>query len=63
MPTKTEWTRVVFAADCDEDDNCPICGIDFGDCPCPGPTQEGWEYRVRRGILEARKVGAPDAEE
>lgn len=34
------WVRVVFASEVDEDDNCPVCGIDYGDCPCPGPTQD-----------------------
>lgn len=49
------WRPVVFSADCDEDDNCPVCGTDYTDCPCPGPTQEDdWEYRVIDGVLMAR---------
>lgn len=39
------WRLVVLAADCDEDGNCPICGTDYADCPCPGPALEGFEYR------------------
>ena len=51
----TPWKRVIFSADCDEDGNCPICAIDFGDCDCPGPTQEDeYEYRERGGVLQAR---------
>lgn len=48
------WFRVVFAADCDEDGNCPIHELDFAECSCPGPTQDGWEYREFDGILYAR---------
>jgi hypothetical protein len=49
------WRRVTFAADCDEDGNCPVCGIDYADCDCPGPTQDGFDYRERDGELWARK--------
>jgi len=35
------WQRVVFSAECDDDGTCPVClDVDFGECPCPGPTQE-----------------------
>lgn len=49
------WVPVVFAADCDEDGDCPVCGIDYAECPCPGPTQDGYEYRTIEGRLMARK--------
>jgi DNA (cytosine-5)-methyltransferase 1 len=32
---------VRFASDCDEDGDCPECGIDYAECECPGPTEEG----------------------
>lgn len=52
------WVRVVFSADCDEDGNCPVCQvIDFGDCPCPGPTQDDeYEYMEKIGYLYARPL-------
>jgi hypothetical protein len=50
-----KWMAVVFSADCDEDGNCPACGIDYAECPCPGPTMEGYEYREINGVLFARK--------
>ena len=25
------WTKLVVAADCDEDGNCPVCGIDHAE--------------------------------
>jgi hypothetical protein len=49
------WRRVVFAADCDEDGNCPLCGVDYGECSCPGPTMDDHDYRVIDGALHARK--------
>lgn len=49
-----KWKPVVFSADCDEDGNCPHCGIDYGDCDCPGPTQDGYEYKTIKGKLMAR---------
>jgi hypothetical protein len=55
------WQRVSFSADC-IDDACSLCGLDYADeCRCPGPTQDGYEYRVRDGVLEARLTdGDPD---
>jgi hypothetical protein len=50
------WKIVVFSADCDEDGNCPFCNIDFADCDCPGPTQDGYEYSENDGVLFARPV-------
>ena len=52
-----DWLRVVHSCECDEEGNCPVCGIDFGDCGCPGPTQDGYEYRDGPDCLLARWVG------
>ena len=50
------WQRVVFAADCDEDGNCPVCAIDYADCGCPGPTQDDeFDYEYRGGVMYARR--------
>lgn len=46
---------MVFSADCDDDGNCPVCGIDYGDCGCPGPTMDEMEYREVNGVLYARE--------
>jgi hypothetical protein len=51
----SKWRPVVFSADCDEDGNCPRCRIDFADCDCPGPTQDGYEYKAIKGRLMARE--------
>jgi DNA (cytosine-5)-methyltransferase 1 len=51
-----EWLPVVHACECDEDGNFPRCGIDFGDCGCPGPTQDGYEYEERSDGLYARRL-------
>lgn len=58
---KSRWQKVIFSADCNDDGFCPVCGdIDFGDCPCPGPTQDGYEYEERLDGLYARWVGDGD---
>lgn len=50
------WRPVIFIADCDEDDNCPLCKVDYADCPCPGPTQgDEFEYADIKGVLMARE--------
>jgi len=54
------WMRVVYSADCDEDGNCPVCGIDFADCGCPGPTQDGYQYEDREDGLWAFWVADPE---
>lgn len=54
--TRAAWTPVVFASDCDEDGNCPHCGIDYADCPCIGPTEDDAEYQERRDGLYARRI-------
>jgi hypothetical protein len=57
-PKSRQWQKVVFSCDCDEDGNCPHCGIDYADCGCPGPTQEEeYEYREDKdGVLSARAL-------
>jgi hypothetical protein len=52
--SKRAWKKVVFSADCDEDGNCPVCGIDYADCGCPGPTMDGYDYKSVNGELYAR---------
>jgi hypothetical protein len=61
---KDKWIKVVFASDCiyqdwDEDrecPECPQCGKDYADCPCPGPTMEDeYDYKEVNGILYAKK--------
>jgi hypothetical protein len=63
------WVPVVHAAEClningepaGEDDEpliCPICEIDYAECPCPGPHQEDeFEYQEAGGRLWARLKG------
>ena len=50
------WREVVFAAECDPEGDglCP-CGFDYTDgCSQPGPTQDGYEYTERDGVLYGR---------
>ena len=49
-----KWRKVVYAAECDEFGNCPICDIDYSECDCPGPTMDECEYRWIDGELYAR---------
>jgi hypothetical protein len=65
-----EWQRVVHADECiyedwDEDREqpvCPACGGEYGgwgvgkECGCPGPTEDGFEFEDRDGVLFARRV-------
>lgn len=48
------WKRVVFSAECDYDGECPVCGGWYGDCPCPGPTQDGIEHATFGDTLYGR---------
>ena len=50
------WREVVFAAECDpEGDGLCSCGFDYSDgCSQPGPTQDGYEYTERDGVLYGR---------
>jgi hypothetical protein len=49
------WRKVVYAADCDEDGNCPVCKIDYSECDCPGPTMDGFGYCWIDGELHAQQ--------
>ncbi len=54
------WTRVLFASDCtgdreDGDLECP-CEIDYAECYCPGPTEDGVQYRTIDGVLYGRRI-------
>lgn len=54
-PLAPPWRRVVFASECDQDGTCPVCGIDYADCDCPGPTMdEEFDYREAGGVLWAK---------
>lgn len=50
------WRKVVFASDCNEDGDCPVCRVDYAECDCPGPTMDGYEYREGPSGLWARKL-------
>ena len=60
----TDWKKVCFAMDvCEWDsetneltDYCNICGLNYCDSPCPGPTEDGWEYEERATGMWARKI-------
>jgi DNA (cytosine-5)-methyltransferase 1 len=65
------WRRVSFAGDavCECGDtgchgecgcvlHCSICCNDYAECGCPGPTQDGIEYREVNGVLYGRPVVA-----
>ena len=50
------WREIVFAAECDPEGDglCP-CGFDYSEgCGQPGPTQDGYEYTERDGVLYGR---------
>lgn len=48
------WKRVVHSTDCDGEGNCPVCGSDFADCGCPGPTMDECQYAEWGGALYGR---------
>jgi hypothetical protein len=54
------WQRVVYLSECVEEGDfgevrlCPACGLDYSECPCPGPTMEGYDYIEHEGTLYAR---------
>ena len=57
------WLRVVMAFECTDlygDGEvmlCPLCGIDYAECPCPGPHQDDrYEYLEVDGVLLARLI-------
>lgn len=55
-----EWVRVSFAADCDGDDDCGLCGVcgdEYAECECPGPTMDGYEYKFdENNVMWARRI-------
>ena len=55
-PEAAGWRRVVHTAEVGEDGLCPQCGEDAVECPCPGPTMEGYEYRTVSGVMEGRPL-------
>ena len=52
-----EWVKVVYSADCDENGNCPVCTIDYGECDCIGPTMDESEveYKWTDEVLYGRR--------
>ncbi len=56
-----DWKRVVFSNETDDDGNCPVCGTDYAECPCPGPTQDDeFIYRTTEaGEFQARRRPTP----
>ena len=58
------WKKVCHAIDvCEWDsenneltDRCTVCGLDYSDSPCPGPTEDGWEYQYLPTGMWARKI-------
>lgn len=60
----TGWKKVCHAIDvCEWDsenneltDRCMVCGLDYSDSPCPGPTEDGWEYQYLPSGMWARKI-------
>lgn len=66
----TGWRKVCFAMDvCEWDseteelcDECTICGLDYCDSPCPGPTEDGLEYEERPTGMWARRISEENYE-
>jgi len=60
-----KWRQVSFASDClggnetEFGDICSVCGDEYAECDCPGPTQDGYEYKEIRGVLFARRLAVP----
>ena len=49
------WEVVSWSADCNEDDECSICGLEYAEeCECFGPTQDGIEYEEFDEVLYGR---------
>jgi len=53
----SNWMRVVFSSECDEDGNCPQCGFDCAECECPGPTMDDeYDYKFdENDVMWARR--------
>jgi DNA (cytosine-5)-methyltransferase 1 len=57
---RSEWSEVSWSADCDDDGECSICGLDYVDgCHCPGPTEDWVEYEELDGVLIGRRMVQP----
>jgi len=50
------YTRVVFACECNEDGDCPECGLDFGECDCIGPTEDDVNYIVIDDVMYGNRL-------
>lgn len=54
-----DFRPVQFAGDCDDDGNCPVCGIDYAECECPRPTEDGVVYtETESGLFGLRLADA-----
>jgi len=54
-PALAGWKPVAFSGDCNKDGECSICGEDYSECACPGPTMDEYEYLENgQGTLFAR---------
>lgn len=54
------YRRVRFAdecppCDCCGEPFCPLCETHYAECECPGPTQDGIEYKEIDGQLYGRE--------
>ena len=49
------WRRVVFGVEVGDDGECPVCGGEYAECPCPGPTMDDHEYKMVGDVLMARQ--------
>lgn len=59
--TPAGWEKVVFADECTPCDFCDEvicekCSSHYFECACPGPTQDGYDYKEFNGVLYARSV-------
>jgi hypothetical protein len=55
------WTPVRHQKECDPEGNgcCDLSGMDCGECPCFGPTQDDLEYLENEHGLFARPMSLP----
>ncbi len=53
------WRRVVFGVEVGDDGECPQCGGEYSECPCPGPTMDDYDYKVIDNLLMARPKKNP----
>lgn len=60
MTPRKDWKKVVFADECKQCDMCDdlicyLCGDHYAECDCPGPTQDGIEYKEIDEVLYGRE--------